>query len=108
VIPGGCRICGGTAGDDRQVAHSLCMTRVDLGEPTPSLGNACPCCGGSGNHPNAELASINGGQDAIERHWAPACRTCSGSGAIDVEDSGAATARMEHAKTILHWFGGCR
>lgn len=116
MIAGGCIHCGGTAGSatvpdpERAGAylqmHALCWARHRAGRPTPSLGNQCPCCKGSGCHPRSPCGPINPNQDAVER-WAPACVTCKGSGAIDIADaSGARTRELEAAKK-RHWFERC-
>lgn len=46
----GCAICGGTAGSFNPAthAHYLCEARKTIGAPTPSLGNRCPSCNGTG------------------------------------------------------------
>lgn len=107
VIAGGCSVCGGTAGDGRQAAHALCIVRRDRGMVTPSLGDACPCCKGSGCHPRSAAGPINPNQDTVER-WAPACQTCKGSGAVNIVDAMAVRLRDLEAAKKRHWFEGCR
>ncbi len=106
MIAGGCRLCGGTAGDSRQTSHALCVARREMGEPTPSLGDACPCCGGSGSHPRSNVGPSNPTQDNLER-WAPACVTCNASGAVRVADRSTDHMRAETAAKRLHWHDRC-
>lgn len=47
-----CKHCGGTAGTfSPEGSHYLCQERAKHGLATPSLGNRCPTCNGSGVKP---------------------------------------------------------
>lgn len=116
MIAGGCKHCGGTCGaatvpdpdhpGQYLQAHALCHFLALRGAPTPKLGDVCPCCNGSGCHPRSGAGPINPNQDAIER-WAPACVTCKGNGAINIECQTSIANRDREAAKKLHWYEQC-
>ena len=79
-----CRLCGGTAGRFIDGAHALCTALAKEGMPTPSLGDRCPTCRGSGvTGQGGVMLSFELGPAAIAKSIAaqfPSCRTCGGSG----------------------------
>lgn len=95
-----CVHCGGTAGTLVDGAHALCKVRKEFGLATPSLGDRCQCCSGTGRHPRGAVGPTNPNQDAIER-WAPACVTCAGSGTVR------AVSAVPPQRKVLHWADGC-
>ena len=111
MIAGGCRHCGGTAGNatvpGEPESHAVCHYKALAGLPTPSLGDICPCCEGSGCHPRSATGPINPTQDQIER-WAPACMKCKGSGSINVAEPNYQRHIEENAAKKRHWFEGCQ
>ncbi len=75
-----CVICGGWA---RQLpphgAHNLCVARRNLGQPTPSLGEKCTTCNGTGHLGTAQstaLLDFRLGPAAISRAIAAVFPTC--------------------------------
>ncbi len=98
-----CKLCGGTSGAHFDGAHALCAARAKHGRPTPTLGDACACCNGSGCHPRSAVGPINPNQDAIDR-WAPACVTCQGSGVMGMNE---ADQRAFPRKLHKHFAKGC-
>lgn len=76
-----CRHCGGNAGCFFDGGHALCNARAKRGGPTPSLGDRCSCCKGTGGHPRSAVGPINPNQDTIER-WCPGCTTCRATGVV--------------------------
>lgn len=102
-----CRLCGGTVGGGWDGAHALCTARAERGAPTPCLGKRCPCCNGAGCHPRSIAGPINPTQDAIER-WAPACSTCQGSGAVEIDDPTSVRQYERDARAKLHWYERCQ
>jgi len=78
-----CPICGGNAGQVPPGGHYLCQARKRLGQPTPSLGERCPDCKGSGTPRRAmpagvALPMLPTGNEI--RRWFPKCPTCEGKG----------------------------
>jgi len=87
-----CKYCGGSAGSFNPTgSHYLCEARAASGGPTPSLGNRCPTCNGSGVRPGFKggvMLSLDEGPARIARSIAaqfPPCQTCSGSGTVNAE-----------------------
>lgn len=79
-----CPICGGNAGRIPEGGHYLCQARKRHGQPTPSLGERCTLCGGSGmqrrNLTGAILPMIPSGESI--RRWFPPCEACHGKGYV--------------------------
>ncbi len=81
-----CPLCGGNAGRFiPEGGHELCKALAARGLPTPSLGEKCQACGGSGNQrrdmPRGVLLPMMPSGREI-RLWFPACETCKGTGAV--------------------------
>ena len=85
---GACSLCGGTAGRKLDGAHALCTELAKLGRPTPSLGDRCDACHGSGHKPltaAGPMLDFNLGPAKIARAinaWANPCPACHGTGTI--------------------------
>ncbi|HEY4395971.1 MAG TPA: hypothetical protein VGP64_18030 [Polyangia bacterium] len=99
-----CGLCGGNAGKlVAGRAHVLCSALAMRGMPTPSLGDACSCCNGTGGHPRSAVGPVDPNQDQVER-WCPGCTTCGATGAVRVGPKAdplfslAAAARAEMAR----------
>jgi len=88
-----CALCGGTAGQLFDGAHVLCRALADHGVPTPSLGNRCKECNGSGTRGRGGVMLDFGlGPAAIKRSidaQFPPCATCAGTGKVKVEERSA-------------------
>lgn len=82
--PEPCNLCGGTAGQLLDGAHCLCTARAALSQPTPSLGDRCPACNGSGTTGRGGVfLDFSLGPQRIARSIAaqfPPCQQCAGTG----------------------------
>ena len=83
-----CEVCGGNAGRLSNGRHELCAARQARGLATPSLGDRCAECAGSGHLPRPQtglMLPLDLGprriRDAIEA-WAPTCSACGGTGHV--------------------------
>jgi hypothetical protein len=78
-----CPLCGGNSGTIPEAGHHLCQALHARGLPTPSLGERCECCNGTGNErrslPRGILLPLNPTPKQI-RLWFPACKACDGKG----------------------------
>jgi len=92
-----CKHCGGTAGTLFSGSHAICRRRAKRGKPTPSFGDLCPDCNGTGyaskQRPDwsgvcipAELGPI-ATKRAIDALF-PRCPTCKGARAVNIQDRG--------------------
>ena len=81
-----CSICGGSAGQLLNGAHCLCTARQVHGMATPSLGDKCPRCNGSGTlGRGGVMLGFDLGPAAIARSIKaqfPPCQECGGKGNI--------------------------
>lgn len=79
-----CQICGGNAGRlNTNNAHNLCEARKNAGLATPSLGDRCRQCNGSGIKPTANGLMLGfdlGPQKIAKAMEAIKCETCEGKG----------------------------
>jgi hypothetical protein len=83
----GCKLCGGTAGQlNERGEHNLCTARAARGLATPSLGNCCEACHGSGTQGRGGvMLSFDCGPATIARSIQaqfPPCPNCKGSGRV--------------------------
>lgn len=76
-----CQYCGGTAGiiTPEVPYHFLCEARAGHGLPTPSLGDQCPDCGGSGVTPITPMVYM---ANVSTMPKPKTCHTCKGKGCI--------------------------
>jgi len=83
-----CNICGGWARKlPEHGAHNLCLERQKRGLATPSLGDMCDECGGSGHRGEGGgvMLSFDLGPAVIARSidaQFPVCPKCEGRGFI--------------------------
>ena len=81
-----CSLCGGSAGRLLNGAHCLCAARAAHGQPTPSLGDRCPNCHGSGTlGKGGVMLDFAHGPAVIARSLRaqfPPCQHCAGTGTI--------------------------
>jgi len=79
-----CTLCGGNAGQLIEGAHALCFARAGHGLPTPSLGERCALCHGSGTTGRGGvMLDLGLGPATIARSLAaqfPPCPVCDGRG----------------------------
>jgi len=79
-----CPICGGSAGRFPPEGHHLCQARRDRGLLTPSLGNRCRGCDGTGFSQAAKLREgiylpLNPTAAELAARF-PKCLRCGGTG----------------------------
>ena len=82
-----CCICGGTAGRIiPEEGHYLCQELKKRGLPTPSLGETCPVCNGTGSLGKGGVPLFfDMGPAAIRRSidaQFPPCLKCGGKGYV--------------------------
>ena len=87
-----CSICNGSvgSGSEEHNAHWLCVENQKRGLATPSMGEACPDCSGSGhkcaNDKGAgPMLFLDVGPAAIKRSIEavfPPCTSCDGTGSV--------------------------
>lgn len=86
-----CKFCGGTAGRLLNGAHCLCTARAAAGVATPSLGDRCQTCNGSGaTGKGGVFLDLTLGPAMIARSLTaqfPPCKQCSGTGVINAKES---------------------
>jgi hypothetical protein len=81
-----CPICGGSAGRVIPAeGHHLCQALKRLGMSTPSLGENCGACGGSGVKrrqlpAGILLPTLPTGHEI--KLWFPPCEACGGKGSV--------------------------
>ncbi len=77
-----CRLCNGNAGSlSPDGAHYLCEALKAQGMPTPSLGDFCNRCNGTGRHGRRDTVLYNPRQSEIDAAFPP-CGNCGGTGAV--------------------------